>query len=52
MPLAIRECIPEDRVTSFRPYRDFFRISVLNTLLCVLAIVYGYPRMFIHKLLH
>jgi len=39
-------------VSSFRPFRDFFRISVLNTLLCVLALVYGYPRMLIHKLLH
>lgn len=52
VPVAIRVCYPEDRVSSFRPFRDFFRISVLNTLLCVLAIVYGYPRMFIHKLLH
>ena len=50
VPVAIRVCYPEDRVSSFRPFRDFFRISVLNTLLCVLAIVYGYPRMLIHKL--
>lgn len=52
VPVPIRVCYPEDRVSSFRPFRDFFRISVLNTLLCVLAIVYGYPRMLIHKLLH
>ena len=52
VPVAIRVCYPEDRVSSFRPFRDFFRISVLNTLLCVLAIVYGYPSMLIHKLLH
>ena len=50
VPVAIRVCYPEDRVSSFRPFRDFFRISVLNTLLCVLAIVYGYPSMLIHKL--
>ena len=50
VPVAIRVCYPENRVSSFRPFRDFFRISVLNTLLCVLAIVYGYPRMLIHKL--
>ena len=51
VPVAIRVCYPEDRVSSFRPFRDFARISVLNTLLCVLALVYGYPRLFINKLL-
>ncbi|MCR5709204.1 MAG: glycosyltransferase family 2 protein [Bacteroidales bacterium] len=52
IPVAIRVCYPEDRVSSFRPFRDFFRISVLNTLLCLLALVYGYPRMALHKLMH
>jgi len=51
VPVAIRVCYPENRVSSFRPFRDFFRISVLNTVLCLLAIVYGYPRLLIHKLL-
>ena len=51
VPVAIRVCYPEDRVSSFRPFRDFARISVLNTLLCALALVYGYPRLLIHKLL-
>ena len=42
---------PEDeRITHFRPGIDFFRISLLNTLLTFLAIVYGYPSMFIHRL--
>lgn len=50
VPVSIRVCYPEDRVSSFRPFRDFFRISVLNTLLCLLAIVYGYPNMLRHKL--
>ena len=50
VPVAIRVCYPENRVSSFRPFLDFFRISVLNTLLCVLALVYGYPRMLIHKI--
>lgn len=35
----------EERVSHFRPAYDFFRISVLNTILCFLAVVYGYPRM-------
>jgi hypothetical protein len=37
-------------VSSFRPFRDFFRISVLNTFLCILALLYGYPRMLLSKL--
>lgn len=37
----------EERVTHFRPFADFARISLLNTVLCLLAIVYGLPlRMF------
>lgn len=35
---------PEQRVSHFRPGRDFARISVLNAALCALALVYGYPR--------
>ncbi len=33
----------ELRVSHFRPGADFARISVLNTVLCVLAVVYGLP---------
>jgi glycosyltransferase involved in cell wall biosynthesis len=31
------------RITHFRPFVDFLRISLLNTALCLLAIIYGYP---------
>lgn len=41
----------EERVSHFRPGMDFLRISLLNTLLCVLALIYGYPSMLIRKLL-
>jgi len=34
----------EQRISHFRPVYDFARISVLNTLLCLLAVVYGLPR--------
>ena len=34
----------EERVSHFRPVYDFVRISILNTILCVAALVYGYPR--------
>ncbi len=34
----------EERVSHFRPCYDFARISLLNTLLCIGALLYGYPR--------
>ena len=49
VPVPVRVYYPEDRVTHFRPFADFFRISVLNTALCVLALVYGYPRMLLGR---
>ena len=33
----------EERVSHFRPFLDFSRIFILNTVLCVMAIVYGLP---------
>lgn len=33
----------KERVSHFRPVADFARISVLNTVLCVLAVIYGLP---------
>ncbi len=46
-PISIHVYYPpkEERVSHFRPGKDFFRISVLNTFLCLIAIVYGYPSM-------
>lgn len=41
----------EERVTHFRPFRDFFRISVLNTFFTITAFVYVYPAIWISKLL-
>ena len=39
----------DERVSHFRPGKDFLRISLLNTCLCFLAIVYGYPSMLIRS---
>ena len=52
VPVPTRVYYPPEgeRVTHFRPGRDFFRISVLNTIFTLLAIVYGYPSMFFHRL--
>ena len=51
VPIKVNVCYPEDRVTHFRPFWDFFRISVLNTILCLVAIVFGWTSRLIHKLL-
>ena len=50
VPIKVNVFYPEDRVTHFRPFWDFFRISVLNTFLCLVALVYGWPSRLIHKL--
>ena len=49
VPVPVRVYYPEDRVSHFRPFADFFRISVLNTILCIVALVYGYPRMLLGR---
>lgn len=33
----------EERVSHFRPGKDFLRITVLNMVLCFLAVIYGLP---------
>ena len=40
----------DERISHFRKGRDFVRISLLNTALCIIALVYGYPSMFVRKL--
>ena len=53
-PIPIEVYYPpqNERVSHFRPRADFFRISVLNTIFCLVAIVYGYPAMLFHKIFH
>lgn len=44
-PVAIRVLYDmEERVSHFRPGRDFFRISVLNSVLVIGALLYYYPK--------
>ena len=43
-PVPVHVDYPEDRVSHFRPGADFLRISLLNTLLLLVAIFYGWPR--------
>ena len=38
---------PAERVSHFRPFRDFTRISILNTILVIITLTYIKPRNFI-----
>lgn len=38
-----------ETISHFHAGRDFFRISVLNMILCLFAVIYGYPSMFLRK---
>nr|WP_294934963.1 DUF2062 domain-containing protein [uncultured Flavobacterium sp.] len=37
---------PNERVTHFRPFKDFTRISILNTILVIITLLYIKPRNF------
>ncbi len=52
VPVPVRVYYPPqgERVTHFRPYADFGRISLLNTALCVGAVVYGWPMLLYRKI--
>lgn len=41
---------PTERVSHFRPFKDFTRISILNTILVTIALFYIKPRDFIRNL--
>lgn len=49
LPVNVYYPPKNERVSHFRTGKDFFRISVLNTVLCFLAVVYGYPSMLIRR---
>jgi glycosyltransferase involved in cell wall biosynthesis len=50
VPISVYYPPPEKRISHFRPYRDFFRISVLNTIFTIIAFVYAYPVKLLSKL--
>ena len=48
IPVSIRVLYDlEERVSHFRPARDFLRISILNSILVVGALLYYYPKKFL-----
>lgn len=50
IPIKVHYEPGDDRISHFRPFRDFTRISVLNTYLVALALIYYIPFRFLQKL--
>lgn len=50
LPIDVYYPPAEERVSHFRPFWDFFRISVLNTFLCILAFIWYRPKLFFRRL--
>ncbi len=51
VPVSVYYPKPQDRISHFRPLKDFTRISILNTFLVLIAVLYIKPRDFIKLLL-
>jgi glycosyltransferase involved in cell wall biosynthesis len=49
-PVPVKVAYTEDRVSHFHPVKDFARITLLNTILLIVALLYGYPRMMLQKI--
>ncbi|GAA4371115.1 DUF2062 domain-containing protein [Hymenobacter saemangeumensis] len=50
VPISVYYAPGKERITHFRPFTDFSRISVLNTILVIIAFLYIKPRDFIKSL--
>jgi len=50
VPISVYYPKPEERVSHFRPFKDFTRISILNTVLVLIALLYIKPRDFFRLL--
>lgn len=50
VPITVFYPHPSERITHFRPFRDFFRISVLNTVLTLIALLWIHPLNFIKSI--
>ena len=50
VPVRVYYPPADERVSHFRPVYDFVRISILNTILCLGALFYGYPRLLLRKI--
>jgi glycosyltransferase involved in cell wall biosynthesis len=50
VPVSVYYAPPEVRVSHFRPFTDFTRISILNTLLVFISLIYIRPRDLLRRL--
>ena len=50
IPVKVKYFPEEERVSHFRPLQDFTRVSILNTILVAMALLYGRPKMLLRKL--
>lgn len=50
VPINVYYAPQEDRVSHFKPIMDFFRISLLNTVLVLCAMIFYYPVLFVKSL--
>ncbi|MBA3704979.1 MAG: DUF2062 domain-containing protein, partial [Bacteroidetes bacterium] len=48
VPINVFYAHVEKRITHFRPFKDFIRISILNTWLTILALLWYKPIRFFH----
>jgi len=51
IPIRVYYAPEEERVSHFRPGKDFLRISLLNTVFTFLAVIYGYPAKLVRYIL-
>ncbi len=51
VPVTVYYAPRETRVSHFRPFKDFTRISILNTILVIITFLYIKPRNFFRRLL-
>ena len=50
VPVSVYYPKPEERITHFRPFKDFTRISILNTVLVLISLLWIKPRDFVRLL--
>jgi glycosyltransferase involved in cell wall biosynthesis len=50
VPVRVYYPPQEERISHFRPFKDFLRISILNTVLTLIALLWIHPRNFFRKL--
>lgn len=50
VPIKVYYAPENERISHFRPFQDFARISLLNTVLVICALLYYYPKMCLKKI--